>query len=148
MITPLYIIFLVTLIKAQPCEDSARIDITAGRKFSDGSIVYNHITFPANLVFEQNVTGEFRIFGCVCRVRRCFRKCCELGKVLNIKTKNCVESPKEDKLLVSGLNLHYMNAYQKTVEVDKGFTLIYGWPCRRPNVYVEDSDWFVQEVNI
>lgn len=148
MIAPLYIIFLVTFIKGQPCEDSATIDITTGRKFQDGSVVYNHISFPANLVFERNVSGEFRIYGCVCRVRSCFRKCCELSKVMNIKTKSCVDSPKDDKLLISGLDLYYMNAYQKNVAVDKDFTLFFGWPCRRPNVYIEDSDWFVQEVII
>lgn len=148
MIIPLYIIFLVTFIKAQPCENSARIDITAGSKFHDGSIVYNHITFPANVVFEQNVTGELRIFGCVCAVTNCLRKCCELGKVMDLKTKTCVESPKEDKLLINGLELHYKNAYRKTVVVDKEFTLFYGWPCQRPNIYREDSDWFVQEVII
>lgn len=147
MIVLLFIIFLVTFIKAQPCENSASIDITTGNKFRDGSFVYNHITFPANLVYEQNVTGEFRTFGCLCNVRKCFRKCCELGEVLDMSTRSCVESPKDDKLLVKGLELFYMNAYQKTVFVDKVFTLIYGWPCQRPNVYIEDSDWFVQEVS-
>lgn len=148
MIVPLYIIFLVAFVKAQPCEDSGKIDITAGRKFHDGSIVYNHITFPPNFVFEQNITGEFRIFGCICEVTKCLRKCCELGKVLDTGTKKCIESPKEDKLLVNGLRLHYMKTYQRTVAVDKDFTLFYGWPCRPSTVYIEDSDWFVQEVII
>lgn len=149
MIVPLYIIFLVTFIKAQPCEDSAAVDITAGRKFSDGSILYNNkITFPTNFVFEKNVTGEIRIFGCICEVTHCFRKCCELGKIMDLKTKSCIESPEEDELLIHGLDLHYLNAYKTTVVVNNDFALFYGWPCRRPNVYIEDSDWFVQEVII
>lgn len=148
MIVLLYMTLLVAFIKAQPCEDSGAIDITSGHKFHDGSIIYNHTIFPPNFVFEQNVTGEFKIFGCICEVTKCLRKCCELGKVLDIVTKSCIEAPNEDKLSINGLELYYMNTYQKTVIVDKDFTLFYGRPCRPSTGYIEDSDWFVQEVII
>lgn len=147
MIVLLCLVLLVNCIRGQPCENSASIDITTGEKFRDGSFVYNQITFPANLVFDQNDTGEFRSYGCLCNVRKCFRKCCEVGKVMNMVTKSCDEAPEDDILKAKGLKLYYMNAYQKTVLIDKAFTLFYGWPCQRPNVYIEDSSWYVQEVS-
>lgn len=68
-----------------PCHIGLRTDITNGTKFSNGSILHNHIMYrPGKYVKTKNGTT---IMGCTCDVvPHCFRKCCPHGETYHGKT--------------------------------------------------------------
>ncbi|XP_037294539.1 G-protein coupled receptor Mth2-like isoform X2 [Manduca sexta] len=132
---------------SEKCELKNSVDISNGTVFRDGSIVHKGITYPPEYVISQNVSGEVRTFGCVCKLKHCIRKCCAPGSVMfiNETKKGCSEMLENDIITNYGLNLSYYQSFKKNVLLfESGFGLLHGRPC--PNVYVEDdAKWFLQE---
>ncbi|XP_049873703.1 G-protein coupled receptor Mth2-like isoform X2 [Pectinophora gossypiella] len=139
-----FLFAILSFTSGQPCDEKTSVDLTGGQTFSDGTIVYDGVTYPKDYVFLRNVSGEFRTFGCLCELKKCFRKCCPLGSVMKISERGCVESKKDDILLNKGLDTYFLNAFKKTSSLEQsGLSLVIGKP---DYVYLEDDGkWYVQQ---
>lgn len=143
------ILFLILLyvceFNSQPCEDKNSIDISDGI-LKDGKIFKNGLAFPPKYVYKKNFNGVNETRGCVCDVKNCLRKCCPMGSV--IYGRNCTQMTDKDIIMNEGLDIFFMNAFQRRIKFDKfeDLFLVYGRPCK--SVYKEDDGpWFVQKVN-
>lgn len=140
----LLLFFVAACASEQPCLDHQSVDISAAKTSEDGSIVQDGVVFPPKYVYSKKVDGELRKFGCLCQTKDCFRKCCPLGFVFF--GRNCTKLLDKDLLLNKGVDTHYKSRFSKNVDLNKSFDLLHGKPCDA--VYMEDSAWFIQEVNI
>ncbi|XP_013145251.1 PREDICTED: G-protein coupled receptor Mth2-like isoform X3 [Papilio polytes] len=141
------ILFLILLyvceFNSQPCEDKNSIDISDGI-LKDGKIFKNGLAFPPKYVYKKNFNGVNETRGCVCDVKNCLRKCCPMGSV--IYGRNCTQMTDKDIIMNEGLDMFFMNAFQRRIKFDKfeDLFLVYGRPCK--SVYKEDDGpWFVQK---
>lgn len=66
-----------------PCPKTLARNISSGIRESGGLIKHNGIIYPKNQYFLENGT----VYGCVCNVAKCARKCCPLGEKMN--NRNC-----------------------------------------------------------
>lgn len=130
------ILLLCSIINCQSsCPKSMSVNITNGTKSQNG-IVFNGTFYDkANYYNESNT-----IWGCICNIRKCIRKCCvENRKVVN---KTCVENTQEFKIeIYNGITL------SPIVNMDD-FYYVYGKTCKESYVrYSPDSskDLFLQE---
>lgn len=132
-----------------PCIDKNSVDISDGEDFGDGGIVKNGVTFPPKAVYRKKVDGEMKTFGCLCKVKNCLRKCCDLESVMYINGtfRNCTSMPDYDIISRRGLNLSFINNFDRSVDLENSnFGLLHGKPCQE--IYLEDKDrWFLQEVS-
>ncbi|CAH0585532.1 unnamed protein product [Chrysodeixis includens] len=136
------LLLVASCVCEQPCPDNESVDISDVRSLEDGTIVQDGVVFPPNYVYAKNVSGEIRRFGCLCKVKNCFRKCCPMGSVFHERI--CTEMPDFDVIKNEGLNLHYSSKFRKKVEMkDRTFDMLYGKPCAA--IYLEDNTWYVQE---
>ncbi|XP_060803116.1 probable G-protein coupled receptor Mth-like 3 isoform X2 [Amyelois transitella] len=141
------LLILFSSVLGEPCKDSLTVDISNGTFFRDGSVFDNGVSYPRSLVFEKELDGEKRALGCVCELKPCLRKCCPLGSV--VYQKKCLEDPDFDIILNSGLNVSFMNNYEKTIDVSSG---VFGFLRTQQNgtpfycqVYKERRPWYVQK---
>ncbi|XP_026738801.1 probable G-protein coupled receptor Mth-like 3 isoform X4 [Trichoplusia ni] len=139
----LFILFLIaTCACEQPCPDNESVDISDVKSLDDGTIIQDGVVFPPRYVYAKNVSGEIRRFGCLCKVKNCFRKCCPVGSV--IVGRNCTEKSDFDEISNKGLNLHYSSKFRRKIRMkDNDFNMLFGKPCDA--VYLEDNKWYVQE---
>lgn len=109
----------------------------------------NGVTFPPKAVYRKKVDGEMKTFGCLCKVKNCLRKCCDLESVMYINGtfRNCTSMPDYDIISRRGLNLSFINNFDRSVDLENSnFGLLHGKPCQE--IYLEDKDrWFLQEVS-
>lgn len=142
----LIILFLIaTCACEQPCPDNESVDISDVKSLDDGTIIQDGVVFPPKYVYAKNVSGEIRRFGCLCKVKNCFRKCCPVGSVF--VGRNCMEKSDFDEISNNGLNLHYSSKFRRKIRMkDNDFNMLFGKPCAE--VYLEDHKWYVQEVNV
>ncbi|XP_053609576.1 G-protein coupled receptor Mth2-like isoform X2 [Plodia interpunctella] len=142
----------------EPCNDSLTVDITNNSVFfGDGSVFHKEISdelrnligvaYPKNLIFEKNINDETRILGCVCELKPCFRKCCPLGWV--VYKKQCIEDFGQDLILNKGLDVFYLNNFEKNVDIRTGaFALLRTQQNGKPfycDVFKENRPWFMQK---
>ncbi|CAH2237395.1 jg11251 [Pararge aegeria aegeria] len=143
------ILFLVQLFfvaSAKLCDDWKSVDLSDAKLIHDGTFVKNGTRFPPDYVYSKNVSGVPKHFGCLCDLKKCFRKCCPLGEVFLKRngTKSCIKG--YDVLQVKGLNVSFMTEYKRTINLTDGeLQLIHGVPCNG-DVFLEFNMWFVQEV--
>lgn len=132
----------------EPCSDGNSIELKNANRSRDSFLEYGGVSYPPDQVYTRNVSGEIKTFGCVCNYKKCFRKCCPLGKVFlkDPDGKKCINS--YDVVLAEGLNVSYINNFKRRInlnDTDK-YVLFEGLPCGG-EVYMEDrGKWFVQEV--
>lgn len=141
------IILTASTINGQPCVNKLSVDLTGGQSFSDKSILKDGTTFPSEYVFNRNVSGEIRQFGCLCELRKCLRKCCPLDMV-QFNT-SCTDIPETDIAVIYGLDLYFRNSFKRKLDVKKlgQHSFLYGKPC--PDMYIENArKWYIQEVSI
>jgi hypothetical protein len=133
-------------VNAESCSFNTGVDISDGTVFKDNSIFKDGVRFPPKYVYKRNVSGEIRTFGCICKLKNCFRKCCPLNYVMY--NKNCTEMPESDIIVNEGINLNFFDSYKKKIEASKNsaWSLVYGRPCDA--VYMETRKWFIQEVSL
>ncbi|XP_039752846.1 G-protein coupled receptor Mth2-like isoform X3 [Pararge aegeria] len=142
------ILFLVQLFfvaSAKLCDDWKSVDLSDAKLIHDGTFVKNGTRFPPDYVYSKNVSGVPKHFGCLCDLKKCFRKCCPLGEVFLKRngTKSCIKG--YDVLQVKGLNVSFMTEYKRTINLTDGeLQLIHGVPCNG-DVFLEFNMWFVQE---
>ncbi|XP_046965758.1 uncharacterized protein LOC124534112 [Vanessa cardui] len=142
-------LFYFLYVSGQPCSDGNSLDLTNAESY-EGGLIKDGVRFPPNYVYTKNVSGEIKTFGCVCELKKCFRKCCPLGQVFlkNPSGKKCVDE--YDIIQTNGLNVSYINQFKDTVnlnETDK-YMLFHGTPCGG-RVYIEDREkWFIQEIAV
>lgn len=74
----------VTAVLSQDIKCNVTIDITMGVK-EGTSIIFDGITYDESNYF---VSGN-EIKGCICNVKKCIRKCCREGEVLNVTSRSC-----------------------------------------------------------
>ncbi|XP_072949445.1 G-protein coupled receptor Mth2-like isoform X2 [Epargyreus clarus] len=140
MFASLFMVLFFSCINGQPCEDIASIELK-GDLLSDGSILHDGINFPPKYVYSKNISGEIKTFGCVCEIRSCLRKCCEIGYAFYNRT--CTKLPNFDKIGNNGVKLHYRTEYSRTVGLQSAdYFVMYGRPS--PFMYRE-ANWYVQE---
>lgn len=143
----LFLLYFV-LASGQPCDDNFSIDVSNGDTFRDGSVIHKGIRYPPSYVFKKNVSGEFKTYGCLCELRKCVRKCCEVGSAYNLRKKICTNNETDDLIENYGFNISFREDFVKNVAlVVSGFGLVYG----KPNCagYIEERDlWHLQEVSL
>lgn len=141
-----FVAFMAFRVNCQPCDDVMSVDLTGGETFSDRTIVKDGVTFPPKYVYEKNVSGEIKTFGCPCEIKKCIRKCCGLNSVLNLGNKTCVEMPESDIIANGMLNLTYTYSFRRKLDVKSGeYNFVYGRPCA--GMYIEAFKWYIQEVS-
>ena len=141
----LLLFFVAACASEQPCLDYQSVDISDVKTSEDGSIVQDGVVFPPKYVYSKKVDGVVKKFGCLCQTKDCFRKCCPLGSVY--VGRNCTVLPDKDVLLNNGVHTYFKSKFKKTVDLkNKSFDLLYGKACQP--MYMEDSKWFIQDVNI
>ncbi|XP_063920677.1 G-protein coupled receptor Mth2-like isoform X4 [Zophobas morio] len=64
-----------------PCPKVLALDITTGNRYGS-LIVKDDLTFNENNYFAENGT----IYGCICNIRNCIRKCCGPNEIMVNKT--------------------------------------------------------------
>ncbi|XP_022917480.1 G-protein coupled receptor Mth2-like isoform X13 [Onthophagus taurus] len=69
----------VATLASRPCSKELSINISAG-VFDDktNKIIFDNLTFPKELTYYEDNS----VYGCVCDVTVCVRKCCDVGKVI------------------------------------------------------------------
>lgn len=139
----LLLIVIVSVYAEQPCSDNTSVDVSNGTFFHDGTVLYDGVTYPKKYLYTKNCNGTVVTYGCLCKQRNCFRKCCPVGSILYNKV--CTEMPESDMILHYGLNVSFLSAFKYNVGVENGiFSVIHGRPCE--NVYIEDAPWYLQKV--
>ncbi|XP_065719424.2 probable G-protein coupled receptor Mth-like 3 isoform X2 [Drosophila suzukii] len=87
------------------CDFYDTVDITDGKKFSNGSYLYDSLLIPANLVGEYDFEilpdgtkkyGSRHMRGCACKLRPCIRFCCPHNH--KMKSSKCVGEMSTDEL--------------------------------------------------
>lgn len=63
----------------KPCPKSLARNISSGIREPGGLIKHDGVVYPKSHYFLENGT----LFGCVCNVAKCARKCCPLGEKMN-----------------------------------------------------------------
>ncbi|KAJ0176466.1 hypothetical protein K1T71_007645 [Dendrolimus kikuchii] len=126
----------------QPCTDKTSVEVTNGTFLHDGTVLMDGVTYTKKNLYTKNDNGTVRTYGCLCKLRDCFSKCCPLGSVLYNKV--CTEMPNSDMILQYGFNVSFLSTFKYNVGVESGsFSLIYGRPCDQ--VYIEDTPWYLQK---
>lgn len=143
MLSILVVLYLTVTASGHPCLEQESVDITNGTRLKDGFIQYGEDIFPPKYVFSTFENGQTKTFGCLCKLRKCFRKCCPLGSLFYNKT--CTNLPLLDSIDKDGLPLYDGRTLrgQKTLAA-AGFGLLVGKPYS--GCYIEDI-FFIQEVN-
>lgn len=122
-----------------------RCNVTAVAMVSDVKPLQK-LTIEDDFVSENDTISDLALSYCTCDVRKCFRKCCPVGSYLDISSKQCVVKPGKDSLLMSGVNHHFYDNLEKTVDIITTYeAFVYGMPC--DGVYIEDRKWFFQAVS-
>ncbi|XP_037905125.1 G-protein coupled receptor Mth2-like isoform X2 [Hermetia illucens] len=137
----------------QPCNYHESVNITGGKRLSDGSITFEGVNYPLkyigtwdikyiNLTLPVDAEPHFR--GCICKIKTCIRMCCEGSKAFSNDT--C----KEPTLPVNRyINVTYGPGNITTVEPSKAFGIIHGVVCSdgyylSPKMYDFDK-WIMQK---
>lgn len=145
----LLLVFSILSVNGHKCPDDYSVDLTGGKELSGGgTIVKDGITYPSKYTYTGSISGTIKLYGCVCELRKCIRKCCDLNKVEFNKT--CVDRPELNIIRNEGLKLHYIDSYRRKFNGDSsdknGF--VYGKPCSG-RVYLETMrKWYMQEVSL
>nr|XP_022917481.1 G-protein coupled receptor Mth2-like isoform X14 [Onthophagus taurus] len=142
MIESLALFCFILIINQSVCNEFCyfTVDITDGKTDVNGSITINNDTYSIKNYYKKN--GQ--IFGCVCRIKSCIRKCCPDGQV--ISNKNCTNSDRKfndyfDLSSVENLSYYYkvngflkcstnrvlaLKSLRKTLFIERDGKLIYG----------------------
>lgn len=89
------ILFYVVVIAVTPsvltkqCPLNVTVDITHGQR-NGIQIIYDGLAYTKDDYYETNGT----IFGCLCNVEKCIRKCCAMGK--SVVKKGCAATENEE----------------------------------------------------
>lgn len=84
-VLPLITVYILTFLAGalSLCDDGTlAVDISDGRVSSDGSVIFENVTYGPSDYFEENGVR----LGCVCEVKACIRKCCQDNEYLVNKT--------------------------------------------------------------
>lgn len=73
-------VLITSTYSATPCPKQLTIDITNGRKLRNGVIYHSGVYFTKYKYFGEYVNSSYKIFGCICEYKKCFRKCCPFGQ--------------------------------------------------------------------
>ncbi|CAG9786891.1 unnamed protein product [Diatraea saccharalis] len=142
MIIILLIFALFDRVVTQSCIINVTKDITGAKLLKDNSFFVDGVLFPKKHVFERNVSGEMKTYGCICDLKKCFHKCCPLNQVMYKKI--CTEMPGMDMIMNGDLSLNYVDSFKRSLDVNNSeFALVYGKPCSA--VYLEIQKWYLQE---
>ncbi|RVE50936.1 hypothetical protein evm_004503 [Chilo suppressalis] len=138
----LFVFALVSDVTSEPCSINTGIDLSDAELSADNSFVKFGVRFPPKYVFQRNISGEVRPFGCICELKKCFHKCCPLNTVMY--NKSCTQMPGEDRVVNGNLTLNYIDRLKRRLDVTKDeFALLYGRPCSA--VFMEVEKWYLQE---
>lgn len=85
-------VILFPQIFSQLCDRRLSIKITEG-DYINNKIVYNNITYNEDQYYEGISKNKTELYGCPCKIKKCYRKCCTKGKLL---TTSCIESEKSN----------------------------------------------------
>lgn len=120
-----------------PCEFLDSINITAGVKQANGSILFDGILFPIDEIAEvdyslengkEHISVKPHIRGCLCQIQPCFRLCCPHGsfKQYGNGSKSCL-------LHEAAHNLEHeivdTNNQTQTVKLHEHFKYVDHRPC-------------------
>lgn len=96
--------------------------------------------------YNYTKTSDLSFSNCTCGMKKCFRKCCEVGYYVELPSKKCMKDPASDLLLNNGVDLYFHNSLKKNVHLHSYSAFVYGKPCEF--VYFEDYQWYLQEVSL
>lgn len=121
--------------KDAPCDFFSTIDISAGQRLRNGSILHNNIEYTKDLYAEYNyeitnltvkLSKPTHIRGCLCLLMDCVRFCCPPGQIT--KNEVCVDHDRNDVFV----NATDENQELKLVNIrEQKYGLIYGKPCEK-----------------
>lgn len=120
-----------------PCDFLDSINITDGILYSNNSIIFDDMEFPAGQYVKLDYEFEHGIEkvkvkpytrGCICNRMPCIRLCCPHGSI-QVKFDECQPYEAASRLRVFGAR--YQNQQEKVVEFNHYFAFIDGYPCNR-----------------
>lgn len=119
----IFLSFLTLTQTIDLCSIEFSEDITNGTK-NGGSIVKNGITYPMGTYYYSNGT----IRGCVCKVKKCIRKCCENDETSSIEQECTMDANVTDIIL----NIYREDRYVNKVSMRKEFHVLNNQDCDTP----------------
>ncbi|XP_036338188.1 G-protein coupled receptor Mth2-like isoform X2 [Rhagoletis pomonella] len=138
------------------CAFEDTVNLTASKKFSNGSYLYEGVLVPPALIGHYNFVelygGERQhvkkhIRGCVCRLKRCVKFCChpraEMYRTSEDSDSQCDEELSEELSYSPFVNITLRNNSQVLMHVLDEFVVQQGIPCGggymlMPHKYEED----------
>ncbi|CAG9856137.1 unnamed protein product [Phyllotreta striolata] len=102
---------------AEPCPDYLSVNITDGAPLDHDRLLKDGIVYDQKNYYRSGGA----IFGCVCNLRRCLRKCCGKNEVFVNDT--CVESPGR------AISFPVYNLTQEQANASAGLFVVYGGRC-------------------
>lgn len=122
-----------------PCEFLESINITAGVRHTNKSIVYQGVEYPKNQYAEVNyilengsekipTTPYFR--GCLCNIKKCIRLCCPYGQIVDITIKVGKKCRVHESAKNFETEIQHENNQVSTVALDDHFSYVDDRPCK------------------
>ncbi|CAG9838860.1 unnamed protein product [Diabrotica balteata] len=132
----LIVICSVYSFETHPCPKSLSIDISNGTK-SGTKYIFQNMTFDKNKYFVEN--GN--IWGCICQVRNCIRRCCSENDQLNYPELQCGK-----KDMNPLFKFHNNSELYLTSDLSDYF-VVSGHPCiSNGEIFLHEmKDYFIQK---
>lgn len=131
-----------------PLRDDPRcsVSLSVVLENGDGDFTYDGVVYPADLRWtDGNLT-----YGCICRLRRCIRKCCRSNEVIrkDLKRPLCEKMPREGPATDSPAKTPALRLTKKELakeiqnisELKEHFVLIEGNVCPGPVLALNESN--------
>ncbi|XP_050514672.1 G-protein coupled receptor Mth2-like isoform X6 [Diabrotica virgifera virgifera] len=130
------VICSVSSFENHPCSKSLSIDITTGTR-SGNKYIFENMTFEKNQYFMEGGI----IWGCICQVRNCIRRCCSENSELNYPALGCV---KKD---LKPLFKFYNNSEVYLTSDSSDYFVVSGHPCvSNDQIFSHEiDDYFIQK---
>lgn len=150
-------VLVPSLSTSEKCPFSETVNITKGYRDSKRNIIHKSVFYrPDNYEYYDyiienktvKVSVDRHIRGCICKVKKCIRICCQPDKIMSVSTARCVEY-RPTKLTVNftrdGVNFEYK-------ELNRSYAVIYGRPCQNllqlEHMEYDDEKWVLWQVSI
>ncbi|XP_058982387.1 G-protein coupled receptor Mth2 isoform X2 [Musca domestica] len=132
-----------------PCFFFQTVNVTADKRFANGSYLHDGVIIPHNLigvynyVYKDPVTQTRvapHLRGCICKLKPCVNFCCPYGQVHN--GTDCYDASSELDW-PHEINVTLRNGLQKTVDVFEQFAVVPFRPC--VSMYALDPTQFPED---